>query len=350
MAMEPEAGLTPLGQLGEFGLIERLTRPFPSFQQFVQKAVGDDAAVIGSGDGMVEVVSTDLLLEGIHFDLSYVPLRHLGYKAVAVNLSDIAAMNARPYGITVSVGMSNRFSLEAIEELYAGIRLACERYQVDLLGGDTSSSRQGLVLSVTALGRAAAEEVVYRSGARPGDLICMSGSAGAAYAGLLVLEREKEVFLKNPGVQPDLNDYDFVVGRQLKPEPRLDIIDFLRTQGVRPSAMIDVSDGVASELFHLCHQSGCGAMIYSHKLPIDPQTVQVAEAFGISDTTFAMNGGEDYELMFTIAPADLEKVRRESDISILGHMTDDPGLVQLTLEGGQVVDVEAQGWQHFSAT
>jgi len=343
-----ESAYTPLDQLGEFGLIERLTQSFSHQHPWVRKTVGDDAAVISSGDGQVEVVSTDLLLEGIHFDLSYVPLRHLGYKAVAVNVSDVVAMNARPYGITVSVGMSNRFTLEAIEELYVGIQLACEHYKIDLLGGDTSSSRQGLVLSVTAMGRAAETDIVYRSGARPGDLICMSGTAGAAYAGLLVLEREKQVFLKNPELQPDLNDYDFVVGRQLKPEARLDILDLLQERGIKPTAMIDVSDGVGSELLHLCRQSQCGAMIYSHKLPIDPQTVRVAEEFKISDTTFAMNGGEDYELMFTVDPSDLESLQKKSDVAILGRMTDEPALVQLSLEGGQVVDVEAQGWRHFS--
>lgn len=350
MATEAAAGFTPIGQLGEFGLIDRLTSGFTRRHASVKKAVGDDAAVIACGGGQVQVVSTDLLLEGVHFDLSYVPLRHLGYKAVAVNLSDIVAMNARPYGITVSLGMSNRFTLEAVDELYTGIQLACDRYGIDLLGGDTSSSQQGLVLSVTALGMAEEQEIVYRSGAKPGDLICLSGTCGAAYAGLLVLEREKKVFLQNPDLQPDLNDYDFVVGRQLKPEPRLDVIDRLQTLGVRPTAMIDVSDGIASELRHLCRASKCGAMIYSHKLPIDPQTVRVAEEFNISDTTFALNGGEDYELMFTIPAASLEKIQREADLSILGRMTDEPALVQLSLEGGQVVDVEAQGWQHFTAS
>mgnify|MGYP006267078291 CR=1 FL=1 len=339
--------LTPVSHLGEFGLIEYLTRRFSSQRKEVRKGLGDDAAVIDAGEGRVQVVSTDMLLENVHFDLGYVPLRHLGYKAVVVNLSDIVAMNALPYGVTVSIAMSSRFSVEALDELYAGIALACERYQVDLIGGDTTSSQQGLVISVTAMGEAHQDDIVYRSGAKPGDLVCVTGDVGAAYAGLLVLDREKAVYLNAPLNQPDLSDYDYVVGRQLKPEARLDVIGKLRSAGIKPSSLIDVSDGVASELHHLCQQSGTGVSIYAHKLPIDVQTAKVAEEFGISPTTFGMNGGEDYELLLTLPLEAFETVKSWSELSIIGKVTSDQGLLQVVLESGQVADIEAQGWQHF---
>ncbi len=339
--------MTPISTLGEFGLIERIKNKFKTTHNQVIKGIGDDAAVVPIGNGLVQVYTTDLLAEGVHFDLSYAPLRHLGYKAVAVNLSDIFAMNAVPFGITVSIAFSNRFTVEAIDELYEGIKLACERYHVDLLGGDTTSSRQGLVISVTAFGQAKEEEIVYRSGAQPNDLICVSGDAGAAYAGLLVLEREKNSFVNNPELQPDLSDYDYVVARQLKPEPRGDIIQELREMGVRPSAMIDVSDGIASELHHICHQSKVGALIYANKLNLDYQTLKVAEEFQIGATTFALNGGEDYELMFTLPLKDYDKVKSSGNFHIIGKITPDEKQIQILLDTGGIADVEAQGWDHF---
>lgn len=341
--------LTPVARLGEFGLIDRLTGRFQKQRQSVLKAVGDDAAVVYTGQGRVQVFTTDMLLEGVHFDLSYVPLRHLGYKAVAVNLSDVVAMNAEPYGITVSIGMSSRFSVEALDEIYAGIALACEKYNVDLLGGDTTSSQQGLVISISAYGEAHRDEIVYRSEAQANDLVVVSGDVGGAYAGLLVLDREKAVYLKTEHTQPDLGDYDYVVGRQLKPEPRLDVILKLRELGIKPTSMIDVSDGIASELHHLCRQSQTGVNIFSHKLPMDYQTVKVAEEFKIGPTTFGLNGGEDYELLFTVPLQAFEKLKDASDLHIIGKMTDDPGLLQVVLESGQVADLEAQGWQHFQS-
>ena len=340
--------LTPVSTLGEFGLIERLTKGFPSHREQVLKGVGDDAAVIYTGQGRVQVLSTDLLLEGVHFDLSYVPLRHLGYKAVAVNVSDVVAMNAEPYGVTVSVAMSNRFSVEAMDELYAGIQLACEKYKLELLGGDTTSSGQGLIISVSAYGEAHRDEVVYRNGAQANDLLCVSGDLGGAYAGLLVLDREKAVYLNTQDIQPDLTDYDYVIGRQLKPEPRLDMILKLQELGLRPTSMIDISDGLASEIHHLCRQSKVGASIYAHKLPLDYQTVKVAEEFKIAPATFALNGGEDYELLFTLPISSFDKIKDVAEISIIGKMTDDPQLVQIVLESGSVADIQAQGWEHFS--
>jgi len=342
--------LTPVSHLGEFALIQRLTSKFSPERKEVVKGIGDDAAVVRTENNRVQVVSTDILLENVHFDLSYSPLRHLGYKAVAVNVSDIVAMNAVPYGVTVSIAMSNRFSIEALDELYAGIKLACERYKVDLIGGDTSSSRQGLVISVTAMGEAHEDDISYRSGAQPNDLICVSGDLGAAYAGLLVLDREKQVYMDKPDLQPDLSDYDYVVGRQLKPEARVDIMSRLRSVGIKPTSMIDVSDGLASELHHISRQSKVGVSIYAHKLPIDYQTVKVAEEFKIGPTTFALNGGEDYELLFTVPLSSFDTIKAWSDISIIGKITNDPNQIQTILESGQVVDLEAQGWQHFNSS
>ncbi|TAE50996.1 MAG: thiamine-phosphate kinase [Bacteroidetes bacterium] len=341
------SSLTPVSSLGEFGLIERLTRNFPEQNPDVLRRIGDDAAVVRTSEGEVQVFSTDLLLEGVHFDLAYVPLRHLGYKAVSVNVSDIAAMNARAYGITVSIAVSSRFSIEALDELYKGIRQACKNYGVELLGGDTSSSRQGMVISVTAFGKAAESDIIYRSGAREKDLICVTGDVGAAYAGLLVLDREKAVYLKNANVQPDLDTYDYVMARQLKPEARVDMAVRFAEMGIRPTAMMDVSDGIASELHHLCRQSGTGATIYAAKLPIDPQTVSVAEEFSISPVTFALNGGEDYELIFTIPLSDFEKIQTQTDITVIGHMTADPKLIQIVMDSGEVLDIQAQGFRHF---
>lgn len=344
-----DSAYTDISNMGEFGLINRLTNSFKSSRSETILGVGDDAAVWKPAEGLIPVVSTDLLIEGVHFDLSYMPLRHLGYKSVVVNISDIFAMNAEPTGITVSIAISNRFPVEAMDEFYQGVKQACETYGLDLLGGDTSSAPQGLVISVTAIGQVEEEKFVKRNGAKPKDLICVTGDVGAAYAGFLVLDREKAVYLKNPELQPDLNDYDYVVGRQLKPEARMDVLSKLRESGIQPTSMMDISDGVASELFHLSSQSKTGVLIYAHKLPIDPQTVKVAEEFEISPTTFALNGGEDYELMFTVALEDFDKIASWPEISIIGHMTDDPHVHQVILENGEAADLKAQGWQHFSS-
>ncbi len=338
---------TPISQLGEFGLIDHLTQGFPAFYPQVLKRVGDDAAVVRCGDGKVQVFTTDLLIEGVHFDLSYCPLRHLGYKSIIVNLSDILAMNAMPYGITISVAISNRFTIEAMEELYEGIKLACETYHIDLLGGDTNSSNQGLMISVTAFGEADESDIVYRKGAQPRDLICVTGDLGAAYAGYLVLDREKTVFLNQSDQQPDLNDYDYVVGRQLKPELPGTVLKELKKKGIRPTSMMDISDGLASEIHHICKHSKVGATIYANKIPIDHQTVKVAEEFEISPTTFALNGGEDYELLFTVPVSTFQEVATIRGLSIIGHITEDEGQTQIILDSGQAVDIEAQGWQHF---
>ncbi|MEO0897410.1 MAG: thiamine-phosphate kinase [Bacteroidota bacterium] len=346
---EFKSAYTSVSSLGEFGLIDHLTKEFSLQKESTIKAIGDDAAVWKPGKNKVQVISTDLLIENVHFDLSYTPLRHLGYKSVVVNVSDIVAMNARPTGITISIAISSRFSLEALEEFYAGIRLACEHYKVDLLGGDTSSSNQGLMISVTAVGEANENEVVYRKGAQPKDLICVSGNLGAAYAGYLVMDREKAVFMKNPELQPDLSDYDYVVGRQLKPEARLDIIQELEKRDIAPSTMIDISDGLANELHHICIQSKRGCNIYSHKLPIDWQTNKVAEEFNIGVTAFALNGGEDYELLFTVPISDFPKIKDMPDVTIIGNITEDEGVLQVILESGQAIDIEAQGWNHFTS-
>lgn len=339
--------MTPISHYGEFGLIEHLTQNFPLFHAHTLKTVGDDAAVVKCADGKVNVFSTDLLLEGVHFDLGYVPLKHLGYKAVVVNISDIFAMNAIPYGITVSIAVSNRFPVEALEELYEGIKIACEKYKIELLGGDTSSSKQGLVLSVTAFGYGEEKRIVYRKGAKPNDLICVTGDIGAAYAGFLVLDREKVAFTNDTSVQPDLSEYDYVVGRQLKPETHPKIIQLLESKGIVPTAMMDISDGLGSELYHICTQSGCGATIYADKLPIDYQTVKVAEEFEISPVTFAINGGEDYELLFTADIGHFQEISAMPGVSIIGHITAERNQVDIVMGPNQVMKVEAQGWKHF---
>ncbi|MDP6908747.1 MAG: thiamine-phosphate kinase, partial [Flavobacteriales bacterium] len=290
---------TELSELGEFGLIDRIARSAELNQKSSIKGIGDDAAVLGT-EKKKTLVTTDLLLEGIHFDLSYAPLKHLGYKAVAVNLSDIYAMNGKPTQITVSLGLSSRFSLEAIDELYTGILLACEKYNVDLVGGDTSSSVSGLTISVTAIGEVDEDNIVYRNGAKETDLICVSGDLGAAYLGLQLLEREKKIFEDNPEIQPDLTGHDYVLERQLKPEARADIIDILELEKVKPSAMLDVSDGLSSDLMHICTQSDVGCRVYVDKIPVDHTAVNAAEELNIDPTTCALNGGEDYELLFTV--------------------------------------------------
>ena len=337
---------TELSELGEFGLIELLTKDLKLTQASSVKGVGDDAAVIDRGDHF-ELVSTDMLLEGIHFDMSYTPLKHLGYKAVAVNLSDIFAMNGVPSQITVSIGVSNRFSAEAVLELYTGINLACERYGVDLIGGDTTSSVSGLVISVTAIGSVQKDKIAYRSGAQDNDLICVSGDLGAAYIGLQLLEREKEVWKENPDVQPDLDGFDYVLERILKPEPRGDIIQLLANNNVVPTSMIDVSDGLGSEILHLCKMSKCGARIFEEKIPIDGTTAAQAQEFQLEPSVCALNGGEDYELLFTISQADYEKMKDVKEISIIGHVADAASGAAIVYPQGEEIEIKAQGWKTF---
>ena len=346
MSEQKEVKRTDVNTLGEFGLIDHLTESFSLQNTSSVKGVGDDAAVIRNGKYLT-VVSTDMLVEGIHFDLMYTPLKHLGYKSVVVNLSDIYAMNAIPKHITVSIAISNRFSVEALEELYAGIRAACDRYQVDLVGGDTTSSRKGLVISVTAIGQVEPKKVVYRDTAKVGDLICITGNVGAAYLGLQLLEREKQVYLANPGVKPDLEDQNFLVGRQLKPEARKDMIEFFAKNNLVPTAMIDVSDGVASEIFHICKSSGVGAFVEESGVPIHPDAEMMALKFKMDPITCALSGGEDYELLFTIDPNDVEKVKYLPDIYIMGEIVEASEGVKLHTKGGNIHDLQAQGWRHF---
>ncbi|HAK79964.1 MAG TPA: thiamine-phosphate kinase [Runella sp.] len=339
---------TELSTLGEFGLIERINQQFTPVLPQTIKGIGDDAAVIDTGSDEYTLVSTDMLIEGVHFDLSYAPLKHLGFKAVAVNVSDIAAMNGTPRQITVSIGLSNRFSVEAIDELYAGIQTACEAYKVDLVGGDTSASRSGLVLSVTAIGTVKKDKIAYRNGAQPNDVICVTGDLGAAYLGLQLLEREKREFLENPNMQPQLEDKAYLVGRQLKPEARTNIIYELNDADLVPTSMIDVSDGLASEILHLCKQSGTGAQIFEEHIPVADETFLTADEFKLSPLTAALNGGEDYELLFTIKQTDYEKIKNSPHISFIGFMTNDPSAVEIVTKGGGRFPVQAQGWQHLT--
>jgi thiamine-monophosphate kinase len=337
---------TDINTLGEFGLIDHLTRNFPIHQPSTVKTVGDDAAVIDN-NGYLTVVSTDMLVEGIHFDLAYTPLKHLGYKAVVVNLSDIYAMNALPQQVLVSIAISNRYSVEALDELYEGIRAACAHYKVDLAGGDTTSSPKGMTISITAIGQGEKDKLSYRDGAKPGDLICITGDLGAAYLGLQLLEREKRIWMENPGVQPDLQNQQYCVGRQLKPEARADMIETFHKIGLRPTSMIDVSDGLASEIFHLCKQSKTGALIEESGVPIHPDTQLLALQFKLDPITCALNGGEDYEMLFTIDPKDTDKIRFLPDIYIAGEMLNPADGIKLNTKGGNLHDIKAQGWVHF---
>ena len=337
---------TSLEELGEFGLIKHLTTNFQIRHESSVKGVGDDAAVLDFKDKQT-LISTDLLLEGVHFDLSYVPLMHLGYKAVQVNLSDIYAMNGIATQITVSLGVSSKFPLEAIEEIYKGIELACNKFNIDLIGGDTSSSKQGLVISITSIGYAAKEDITYRNGAQESDLLCVSGDLGGAYVGLQILEREKQVFLENPQIQPDLDGKDYIIERQLKPEGRRDVVDLLAQLKIKPTSMIDVSDGLASEILHLTTQSDKGCTIYEDKLPIDPVTYETARELGLDPTICALNGGEDYELLFTIKQADYDKIKNDVDISIIGHITDKNSGVKMISKSDVVHELKAQGWNAF---
>lgn len=338
---------TEIGALGEFGLIDRITKGFTKYHKNTLYGVGDDAAVIGEGD-TVSLVSTDMLMEGIHFDLMYSPLKHLGYKAVVVNLSDICAMNGIPEQVTVSIGLSNRFSVEAVEELYEGIKAACDYYQVDLIGGDTCSSKQGLVISVTAMGRASKKQVSYRNTAKSGDILCVTGNLGASYLGLQLLEREKQLYLSQPDVQPELTGHDYLIQRQLKPEARLDMVRTFHDADFIPTSMIDVSDGVASELFHICTQSGVGAYVEEVKVPMREDAELQAINFQMDPITCALNGGEDYELLFTASVDDLDKIKMLPDTSIIGEITDEKEGIKLLTSGGNIHKLKAQGWQHFS--
>ncbi len=335
-----------LSELGEFGLIKHLTQFVEIKNESTIKGIGDDAAVLDYKNKQI-LVSTDMLVEGIHFDLSYVPLKHLGYKTVAVNLSDIYAMNGTPKQITVSIAVSNRFSTEALEDLYNGINMACIKYGVDLVGGDTSSSRSGLIISVTVLGEADKQNIVYRSGAQQNDLLCVSGDLGGAYMGLQLLEREKQIFIETPGIQPDLEGYDYILERQLKPEARKDIHDLLRLLEVKPTSMIDISDGLASEILHICEQSKTGCTLYEEKIPIDPQTFETARLFNLDPTVCALSGGEDYELLFTIAMSDFDKIKHNPDITVIGHITDQASGSNLVDKTGNVHKITAQGWDAF---
>jgi len=333
--------------MGEFKLIDHLTKPTVIYHEDTVKGVGDDCAVIGK-EKMQTLVTTDLLVEGIHFDLSYMPLKHLGYKAVMVNLSDVCAMNGNAKQITVSIAVSNRFPLEALEELYAGIHLACKNYKVDLVGGDTTSSTKGLLISVTAIGEVEKKKCVYRNGAKPNDLLVVTGDLGAAYLGLQVLEREKQVFQVDPNAEHELDAYTYLVERQLKPEARKDIVKLLDDLDVLPTSMIDISDGLSSEILHLCSRSGTGCQLFEDKIPLDQQVISTCEEFNIDSTTIALSGGEDYELLFTVKQEDFPKIKANPNFSIIGHMTDDPKLVQLVTRGGQKVDIVAQGWNALS--
>jgi thiamine-monophosphate kinase len=337
---------TDVNTLGEFGLIEHLTRDFPLRQPSSIKGVGDDAAVIDNGN-LCTVVSTDLLVEGIHFDLAYTPLKHLGFKSVIVNLSDIYAMNAFPRQITVSIAISNRFSVEALDELYEGIRAACKAYDVDLVGGDTTSSPKGLTISVTAIGQGEKDLMVYRNGARPGDIMCITGELGGAYLGLQMLEREKRIWQENPDVQPDFENQQYAVGRQLKPEARRDVIEAFRKIGLKPTSMIDISDGLASEIFHICKQSNVGALLEEDGVPINQEAQMLALKFKLDPITCALNGGEDYELLFTIRPEDIDKVKFLPDIYIAGEILEAKDGIKLNTKGGNLHDLKAQGWVHF---
>lgn len=337
---------TSLSELGEFKLIDHLTQSAVLHHKDTVKGVGDDCAVIGQGE-LQTLVTTDLLLEGIHFDLSYMPLKHLGYKAVMVNLSDVYAMNGNARQITVSIAVSNRFPVEALEELYAGIHLACNTYKVDLAGGDTTSSTKGLIISITAIGEVEKEKCVYRNEARPNDLLVVTGDLGAAYLGLQVLEREKQVFQVNPNAEHELDQYTYLVERQLKPEARKDIIGLLQELEVQPTSMIDISDGLSSEILHICKQSGTGCQLYEDKIPLDQQVISTCEEFNLDSTTIALSGGEDYELLFTVKQEDFPKIKGNPNLSIIGHMTDAPDQVQLVTRGGPKVDITAQGWDSF---
>ncbi|MEI7802093.1 MAG: thiamine-phosphate kinase [Bacteroidota bacterium] len=344
--MEEQQGRTEVSELGEFGLIKYLTKNIKLKNETSKVGVGDDAAVLDLTSKRT-VVTTDLLMEGIHFDLAYMPLKHLGYKSIVVNLSDVYAMNATPQQVLVSIGFSNRFSVEALHELYEGIYHACDFYKVDLVGGDTSSSKSGLVISVTAIGLVDENKITQRSTAKEHDLICVSGDLGGAYLGLQILEREKRLFLENPNIQPNLEDQQYIIGRQLKPEARKDIVELLNKLEVQPTSMIDISDGLSSDLLHICDQSKVGCAVYEEKIPISEEAYQQAINFNLDPATCALNGGEDYELLFTIKQSDFEKVKDHPDISVIGHITDASLGTKLITKANNIHDLTAQGWNAF---
>ena len=341
----PNQEKTQLSELGEFALINRLTSSIKLSNKSTLEGVGDDAAIINHS-GYETLVSKDLLVEGVHFDLSYVPLKHLGYKAVVVNISDIYAMNGIPTQIIVGLAVSNRFPVEALEEIYEGMLLACNNYKVDLVGGDTTSSASGMMLSITSIGKVKKGNVVKRSGAKPKDLLVVSGDLGSAYMGLQVLEREKAAFKSNPNLQPELQGHEYVLERQLKPEARKDIIELLKNLKVSPTSMIDISDGLSSEIMHLCKSSDLGCTIYEDKIPMDPHMIRLAEEFGINPITAVLNGGEDYELLFTISLGDYDKIKHNPSLTAIGHMTDSKH-IQLITNADQAIELEAQGWKAF---
>lgn len=338
---------TSLESLGEFGLIDHLTKNFKIIHTSTIKGIGDDAAVLDFKNKKV-VVSTDLLVENVHFDLSYMPLKHLGYKSVMVNLSDIYAMNAKATQITVSIAVSNRFPLEALEELYAGIATAADKYKVDLVGGDTTSSTKGMLISITAIGEAIEEDIVYRSGAKPNDLLVVSGDVGGAYMGLQILEREKEVFKVNPNNQPDLEPYSYIVERQLKPEARKDVPELLKELSVHPTSMIDISDGLSSEILHLCKNSKVGVNLYEDKIPLDPTVISACEEFNLDSTTVALSGGEDYELLFTIDQKEFPKIKGNPNFSVVGHTTEENEGAFLISRNNSKIPLTAQGWNSLA--
>ena len=346
-ALMEEMKRTDVNELGEFGLIDHLTAGFLTRQKSTIKGVGDDAAVIDKGNENVAIVTTDMLVEEIHFDMMYTPLKHLGYKAVIANLSDIYAMNAQPEQILVSIAISNRYSVEAMDELYSGIKTACDLYGVDLVGGDTTSSPRGMIISITAIGNAMREDVVFRSGAKPGDIICVTGDLGAAYLGLQILEREKQLYLEDPEIQPDIAQRPYLIERHLKPEARKDAIIYFKKNKLKPTSMIDVSDGLASEIMHICKQSNTGAFIEESKVPIHPESEEQALEFKLNPITCALNGGEDYELLFTVDPGDLEKVKYMPDVFLIGDIVEKSEGVTLHTTGGKIVPMQAQGWKHF---
>lgn len=337
---------TEISQLGEFGLIDHLTKNIEIQNASTIVGVGDDAAVVDHY-GKQTVITTDLLIEGIHFDLMYTPLKHLGYKSVVVNLSDIYAMNATPAQVTMSLGISNRISVEALDEFYEGVYMACNLYGVDLVGGDIASSQKGFIISVTAIGEVTPGKFVKRSGAKKGDLICVSGDLGGAYLGLTLLEREKKIYLENPGVQPDLENESYIVGRLLKPEARKDIIDFFAANEIMPTSMMDISDGLSSEILHICKQSECGAVLYEEKIPINEQTKQFAYKLELDPTACALSGGEDYELLFTVQQSDYEKLVLNENISVIGYITEPSEGVTINTKGGNKFNITAQGWNAF---
>ena len=330
-------------EMGEFGLIDHLTSGFTNKQESTHLGVGDDAAVINHGAYM-QVVTTDMLLEGVHFDLVYTPLKHLGYKAVVINLSDVYAMNAAPRQITVSIGISGKFSVEALEEFYEGVKLACEKFNVDMVGGDTSGSMTGLVITVTAIGTALKEELTLRSTAKNNQLICVTGDLGAAYMGLKILEREKLLHAEDPGFQPELTGYDYILERYLKPEPRVDVLLALKEAGITPGAMIDISDGLSSELLHICKASGCGCQVYDERIPVADETKEAAAEFQMEPMVAALHGGEDYELLFTVPLSDFDKVSVIEGVSVIGNITDKKGSALLVGNDGNAIQLQAQGW------